>query len=1463
LSTIKLPKLPNPISEINSLVAKITTTGRSRRRVWKGNNRLHLEVKGVHKLGKDALINDLESGIKKLKGVDWAEVNAITGRVVVALSEGEDVDVEDVVDLVEDIEEAHDVHNEKFPHDRPEHPGDNEPFNRNLLALSADLFGIGAGIMGQAIRLTPIPAEIASIISLLDNEPRLRRLLENRFGHSATDLTLGILNAIGQGLSQGPLGLIVDATHRSNLLVEIKSRQRIWLEKEVVFTKKKGASKAEALEHSTRPCPLPSGPVERYSDIASIASIGAFGALFGITRSPRKAANAIAAGLPKAARLGRESFAAQLARILSTKGALIMNSTSLRKLDRVNCVVLDSASFVTGRWHLEECEAFDDKNQETLARLAISAFDPVKMIKPGAKDRVKLVTPENVSNLMPKGYRNLIRKMSAPGCHVLACQKGDVPMGLVKIVPEIDPNCFILADCATDCNLEVIIGGARSGLASVLGISTTVRGGARLGSSIRELQSDKKVVMLISDGNQRSALAAADVSIGIFRGNGEIPWGADIICDLDMDQIYRVLRAIKNAKEVSQTSVALAGAGSSVGAVWAVIGPSSTAGNRAVLPVNVAALVSQLIGILQATSLERLQIPKPPAYVAWHAMEVKDVLKTLQSSAAGLSPERAAKKRVDQSKRDITLLEKAGKSFAAELANPMTPVLAVGAALSAATGSIADAALVGGVTAANALIGAVQRLRTEASIEKLKNKSAVPITVVRNSIPKRESGPLVMGDVVEIKDGDVVPADLRIIESSHLEVDEAFMTGEPYPVYKDAKASAALSVSDRTSMLYEGTSVVAGKARGVVVAVGDDTQAGRALSGISQAPGGGVEERLKKLMKITIPLTAASGALVTGFSLLWQRPVREAVSSGVNLTVASVPEGLPMLANLAQLASANRLSNKNALVRNPRTIEALGRVDMLCFDKTGTLTTGAISLSYISDGKSSIEINYMEESHKKVLAAALRASPLPDADHEIPHATDKAVIDAGLKYGVSQHDFVNGWSQIEVLAFLPSRGFHAVIGSGGKENFIMVKGAPEIILPRCEYWDLPDGSVKLTKLKRSTLENIAEAMALSGLRVLAVAQRKSSSNDHLDEKRISSMHFLGFLGLSDSVRPTAKDAVNKLAKAGVSVCIITGDHPETTKAIAMQLGILKDSNVLTGAEIESLCEAELEEAVGKTAIYSRVTPAQKVRIVKAYQKIGKVVAMTGDGANDAAAIMTANVGIALGKRGSRAAVNAADLVVSDDRLETILDAIIEGRAMWTSVRDALSILIGGNIGEVAFTVASTAITGRSALNTRQLLLVNLMTDMLPALTIALRPPKNFNPEDLLNEGPDVSLGRALARDIAIRATTTSLATIGAWSFGRATGLRKRADTIALATLVTTQLTQSAFLGINSPTVLASTLASMGILTVVVQTPVISQYFGCSPLDPIAWGAVLGVSSLAAGLSVTLPLVGKILLSKSN
>jgi cation-transporting ATPase I len=441
---------------------------------------------------------------------------------------------------------------------------------------------------------------------------------------------------------------------------------------------------------------------------------------------------------------------------------------------------------------------------------------------------------------------------------------------------------------------------------------------------------------------------------------------------------------------------------------------------------------------------------------------------------------------------------------------------------------------------------------------------------------------------------------------------------------------------------------------------------------------------------------------------------------------------------------------------------------------------------------------------------------------------------------------------VRELPFEPGRGFHAVLGQVPSGQLISVKGAPEIVLPRCDTWRRGGRSRALSVSARHEVEAEIDRLAQQGLRVLAVAERTASHRQHLDEERVDRLELLGLLGLADATRPTAAEAVRRLRGAGVKVVMLTGDHPSTAEAIGAELDLLDGGEVVTGPDLADADESIIDALVSKAAVFARVSPAHKVAVVRSLRRSGHVVAVTGDGANDAPAIRLADVGIALGDQGTTAARQAADMIVVDGRIETIADGVIEGRAMWASVRDAVALLLGGNLGEILFTVGSSAISARPPLNTRQILFVNLMTDLLPALAVASRAPRGVTPESLAQEGPESSLGEALTLEVARRATATAIATTGGWLIARATGTTGRASSVAVASLVASQLAQTAVASRGDPAVLAAVGLSMAGLVGTVQTPIVSQFFGSRPLGPVGWGIVLAAATSAAAIG-TMPL----------
>jgi magnesium-transporting ATPase (P-type) len=1512
-----LSEVPRAVREVpRRLMDGVDRDRMNGRRASARGDRAMIEARGLERPGGGDYQRELIAALEAVPGVRWAGANAALGRVIVAF----DADPAPLAELVTVVTRVERDHLER-DHLRPTNPipeavrgaklepppvggwagdvavapapvlaVDRGGVDRAVWAVAATGVGLVLSGAGALARRTPLPTELAALATVIDTQPRLRGWLESAVGRPGAELCVIGLSALGQGLAGGRAGLTVDMARRVGVVGEARAAHTAWRAREAELLATAHTADAEAVL-ARRPCPLPSGPVETYSERAGLAGLGAFAVGLPLGGGLRGAANLALASVPKAPWAGRDGFASALGRVLAQRGALVLDPVVLRRLDRVDTVVLDSDVLLTGRLVVGEVAPLPDTGAQP-GEVAIRVYELFRAATPTtthSRDGWTLAPVHDLPTTDDHVCHPAQARLAAGGStHVLQLRRGDQLVAFVAVVAEMSESVPALVAAARSAGTRLILAGQPPATLtdSVAAACEVAPGERRLRDTVRDLQADGAVVLLVS-GN-RAGLGNADVGIGVDSPEGTPGWGAHVLVGRDLQLAALLIEACGPAAAMSRRGVRLAQAGSVLGGAGVLLGRAaggvgggSLAGQNAMVAVNAAAAIAWAHGTWAGRGVGDRFVAPPISRALWHAMPADAVLRHLDSTVRGLSSQAAPhRRRRDPAQPPPSLL----RAVMAELDNPLTPILVGGAALSAAVGSITDAGLVAGVTAASALIGGLQRLRAERAVSQLMAATTLTARVYRDghllSLPAAE---LVDGDVIEVRAGEVVPADCRLLDATGLQIDEATLTGEPFPVAKHPAPVMAPSIAERTSMVYEATSVAAGHATAVVVASGAATEVGRSLAATSgPAPSTGVQTRLDAITTTTLPIALGSAAAVVGAGLLRGQPLRNSLNAGVSLAVASVPEGLPFLVNAAQLASARRLSRHGALVRNPRTIEALGRVDTLCFDKTGTLTEGRITLTMIdtlvADATPIALDGTTVDAHRPVLAAALRATPVPREGQPPTQLTDQAVADGAARAGVPARHGLTHWRPVAVLPFEPSRGFHATLatttgsgtgtGSGAEaggcvagSGVLSVKGAPESVLPRCTRLNRCGRPTTLDTRARRRLHHRAAALARRGYRVLAVAERidldtsarrgwpgrevRGQLDDQLDDEQVTGLTLLGFLALSDPIRPAATASVTALRDAGTQIIMITGDHPGTAETIADRLGVLNGGQIITGPELDDLEDAELDHVLPKVTVVARGTPAHKVRVVQAFQRLGRTVAMTGDGANDAPAIRLADVGIALGRRATDAARAAADLVVTDDRLETILAALVEGRGMWASVRQALGILVGGNIGEIAFTVLGAALTGQSPLTTRQLLLVNLLTDLAPALAIALRAPDPDNTA-LLSEGPETSLGTALTRDITHRAATTATATAAAWTVARFTGRPTRARSIALATLVGSQLGQTLAIGGPSPTVLAASLGSTAALVAIIQTPGISQFFGCTPLGPVAWGiATAGATAATA------------------
>lgn len=1446
---------------VRALKAAARLGGFGGRQVGARDGRYYVEVHGLDQAHARSVIRTVERAVADLPGVHWARVNAPTHRLVVA---AESLREDDLVRAVAQAERDAAVPQEGDDECQElHHPCEGPRTTQSVTALAADAFGLGLSAVTRLASWVPLPTEVAAIGSVFHHHPTLRRLTGKAL-HSQhdADSVLPVVSAVAQGLAAGGEGIVLDIVQRVEQWREARAHQATWWQREPDLVR--GESDAAAGPVPARKTPPPADPADDYARRAMSVGAAAGTAAVPFT-GPRQGLGVGLASLPKAPAAGREGFATHIGRVLARRGVVVMDRSVLRQLGRMDTVVIDAAALRNGRHEITDLVPVAGADPAEIAELGFELFQPDK---PDARQERDgwVLAPLAGLELSGTTGRRAARQLRERGAdRVLGIARGRKLRGVAGVSAEQTDALRSVVAAARRAQAAVVIADdTADGQARHPYADSVVPGGDALAAQVRELQRDGAVTVVVS-GNQE-AVGAADCGLGLHRDGDPPPWGAHLLLGEDTAAATIVIDAIDAATTVDDQSRTLAAVGSGVGAVAALHGTAARAASRGMLGVNAAAAAAFAGGRWRSRTALSRPAAAPEGSAPWHLMPAETALARLGSDRDGLSSADAEQRARSQDDSDAPVGVSLWQAFADELANPLTPVLAAGAALSAATGSLTDAALVAAVTGASTVMGGMQRVRTDRALGDLLRKSAAGVTVRRDGTEHYVAASrLVPGDVVVLGHSDVVPADCRIIEADELEVDESSLSGESLPVAKGAAPVAAAEISGRTSMLYEGTTIAVGRAVAVVVATGNATEAGRsmALARSSDTPSGS-SARLDELTKQGTPLAIGGAATVAVAGLLRGVSLSESLGTAVNLAVASVPEGLPFVRNAAQLASARRLAEQGALVRNPHTLEALGQADVLCFDKTGTLTRGTLSLTSVGDTNGTQDVEEMDDARRAVLAAALRATPGEEDPDEVEHATDRAVVEGAQAAQVDVRTDTPAWRRDTDLPFEPSRGYHATVGDTGDGRLLSVKGAPEVVLPRCAYANGSGKQVRFGNRARDAVSRTLESLAGQGHRVLVVAERSLDSsggddNADLDDSAVTDLVYRGFVALADPVRTSAAPAAAQLRRAGVQVVMLTGDHPATADAIATRVNgsangeasedADSEARVVTGPELAELDDEQLADRLRDVDVIARCSPHDKVRIIRALQSRGRTVAMTGDGANDAPAIRLADVGIALGKRGTPAARTAADVVVTDDQLATITAALLEGRALWSSVRDALAILLGGNLGEVSFSVLASLVSGRSPLTARQILLVNLLTDLAPAVAIALREPRRDQADSLLSSGPTAALGGQLNRELLLRAVVTTLGASAGWGLARVTGRRQRAATVALAALVGTQLGQTLAIGGLDRRVLLAGIGSALALGGIIQTPGVSQFFGCTPLGPVGWSIALGASTSATLLGV--------------
>ncbi len=736
-----------------------------------------------------------------------------------------------------------------------------------------------------------------------------------------------------------------------------------------------------------------------------------------------------------------------------------------------------------------------------------------------------------------------------------------------------------------------------------------------------------------------------------------------------------------------------------------------------------------------------------PASLAWHAQSTESVARQLGVDCASGLDEAEAAARLDRHGAN-RLTERPGKPawqrFLAQLTQPLVLVLIAAGTITAGLGETVDASVIFGVVMVNALIGYWQEAKAEGALAALARSVATPVTVRRGGLRKQlDAGQLVPGDIVMLAAGDRIPADLRMLQQHELQTDDSMLTGESQPVRKHAAPlHADTELAERSNMAWAGTTVVAGQGSGLVIATGDHTETGRIAGLIAAAPDL-VTPLTRKMVRFSNWLLWAIGglaALTFAVGLARGETAFAMFMAAVALAVGAIPEGLPAAVTVTLAIGVARMARRKAIIRHLPAVETLGSTTVICSDKTGTLTENAMTVRVLWCGGEGYALSghgYSPEGdirHDEMAAdmgGALRECLVAgalcnDASLRSEHGrwlitgdpTEAALLVAARKGGLDEHTLNALLPRVDVLPFDACRQYMATAHAPDGEHILYVKGALERLLPLCVDQLASDG--RSVPLDASAIEHAAQAYAEQGMRVLLLARRLLPEAAPLTEAAVARLSVIGLVGMIDPPRKAVIAAIHNCHSAGIRVKMITGDHAVTALAIARQIG-LDAGRALTGRELAGLDDTALAEVAHAVDVFARVEPEQKLRLVRALQGRGNVVAMTGDGVNDAPALKQADIGVAMGLGGTEVAKGAAAMVLTDDNFASIEAAVEEGRGVWDNLVKFITWTLPTNFGEGLVIVAAILAGATLPITPLQILWINMTTAVLLGLPLAFEP----------------------------------------------------------------------------------------------------------------------------------------------
>lgn len=866
----------------------------------------------------------------------------------------------------------------------------------------------------------------------------------------------------------------------------------------------------------------------------------------------------------------------------------------------------------------------------------------------------------------------------------------------------------------------------------------------------------------------------------------------------------------------------------------------------------------------------------------WQSFNINEVARKLRTNIGqGLSKEEAESRhnkhgpnKLDEQKKESLLVR-----FIKQFKDFMIIILLVAAVISAGISFVQgendyiDSIIIVTIVVLNAIMGLVQEAKAEKSLEALKDMSAPVARVRRNGrIATVKGTEIVPGDIVLLEAGNFVPADCRLINSYNLKIEESSLTGETIPVTKNAEVllDEKTALGDTINMAFANTIVVNGHAEAIVTDIGMNTKVGQIAKMIitNESPETPIQKKLGEVGKTLGMGCLVICAVIFVIGLLKKIEPIEMFMTSVGLAVAAIPEGLPAIVTIMLSIGVTKMAKRNTIIRKLPAVETLGSSSVICSDKTGTLTQNKMQVTKVMD------VNGESLNLQKNLILELGAM-CTDVEEDVGEPTELAIVNAAKEQGKYKQILYQKYERINDLSFDSERKMMSTIhkitnikkveGSEELEKILrntndkfltITKGAPDVLLRHCNKYFLNGELHVLDSYALQKIEKINDKMAEKALRVIAVAYTAipklpvNINSESIEDNLI----FVGLIGMIDPPREGVKEAVLTCRRAGIKTVMITGDHIATAKAIAGELGILKGNDLaITGKELDEISEKELERNISKYSVFARVSPEHKVKIVKAFQKTGAVVAMTGDGVNDAPALKKADIGIAMGKSGTDVAKNASDMILADDNFVTIVEAVKQGRNIFENIKKAVHFLIATNIGEIVVIFLGLLFGVKAPLLAIQLLWINLVTDSLPAIAIGLESPD----KNIMNKRPRDSkkgiFADGLWGKIFIEGTMLGLLTLIAFSIGNNLYGLEVGRTMAFVALGMLELVhsfnvkseESIFkVGFFENKYLVGAFVLGALLQlVVVMIPVLASVFKLVPLNGVQWLITLGISIL--------------------